>query len=142
MRVINSFLLASANVPALTGGTYTHSTAAPTDAVSNLTFNNNGSLSHNISGATSGQWLTEIDAGQAALYELQVEITAGTAYDAAGTTPAGSGIWRDLSLGWTYGNTYTLNSGAKSTTATFTIRRKYYHATMASASIVIDADVS
>lgn len=140
MRIKSSS--SGSNVPALSAGTFTDSTAAPTDAISNLTFNSNGSLSHNIGGAVSGQWLTSIDSIQAALYELEVVITSGTAYNAAGTTAAGVGTWRDLSSSWTYGNTFTGSSGFKSTTSTFTIRRKSDLVTMATASITIDADVS
>lgn len=137
--VINSFL--ASNVPALSAASYPDTQVGPTDALSNLTFNNNGSLSHNILGAVANQWLRSIDAVQAALYELEVVITSGTAFNAAGTTAAGSGTWRDLASNWTYGNTFTGPIGSKSTTATFTIRRKSDLATMATASLVISAEV-
>jgi hypothetical protein len=138
--VINSFL--ASNVPALSATTYTDSQLGPTDALSELTFNNNGALSHNILGTIAGQWLRSVDAVQAALYELEVVITSGSAFNAAGTTAAGSGTWRDLASSWTYGNTFTGPSGTKSTTATFTIRRKSDLVTMASASIAITAEVT
>lgn len=129
-------------VPALSAATYTDTQVGPTDALSELTFNNGGTLSHNILGTIAGQWLTTADAVQAALYELEVVITVGTAFNAAGTTAAGAGIWRDLASNWTYGNTFTAPVGSKSTTATFTIRRKSDSVTMASASIAISAEVT
>ena len=138
--VINSFL--SSNVPALSAATYDDTQIGPTDALSNLTFGNTGSLSHNILGAVANQWLTSIDAVQAALYELEVVITIGTAFNAAGTTAAGSGTWRDLASSWTYGNAFTGPLGNKYTTATFTIRRKSDLVTMATASIDIVAEVT
>lgn len=139
--VINSFL-ASTPIPALSAATYADEQVGPTDALSNLTFNNTGSLSHNIVGVIAGQWLTSLNGTEAAKYELEVVITSGIAFNAPGTTAAGSGTWRDLASNWTYGNTFTGASGLKSTTATFTIRRKSDLVTMASASISIDAEVA
>lgn len=129
------------NVPTLSAATYTDTQGTPTDSLSNLTFNNTGSLSHNIIGTIAGEWLRVNDAVQAALYELEVVITSGTAFNAVGTTAAGSGTWRDLASSWTYGNSFTGPLGTKGTTATFTIRRKSDLVTMASASISIVAEV-
>lgn len=141
MIFVNPFILGGI-VPALSAASYDDTQVGPTDALSNLTFNNTGSLSHNILGAIASQWLTGIDAVQAALYELEVVITSGSAFNAPGTTAAGSGTWRDLASSWTYGNTFTGPAGAKSTTATFTIRRKSDLVTMATASLVISAEVT
>lgn len=142
MNPIKILRMGGRNVPTLSAATYDDTQVGPTDALSNLTFNNTGSLSHNILGTIAGQWLTTADAVQAALYELEVVITSGTAFNAAGTTAAGSGTWRDLASNWTYGNTFTGPLGTKSTTATFTIRRKSDLVTMATASLVISAEVT
>lgn len=139
--VVNSFI-SYGITPALSAATYEDIQIAPTDATCNLTFNLTGSLSSNVGGAVTGQWLTTPNTVQAALYELEVVITAGTAFNAAGTTAAGAGTWRDLASNWTYGNTFTANLGFKSTTATFTIRRKSDLVTMTSASIEIKATVN
>lgn len=141
---INSFILGSI-VPFLVGTTYLDEVVDPADASAKLQFVNDGTLvftpSSGIPATQAGQWLTGISSTEAALYELEVVITSGSAYDAVGTTAAGAGTWRDLASNWMYGNIRT-TIGSKSTTATFTIRRKSDTVTMATASIVITALVT
>lgn len=134
-------------IPALSAASYSDIQTSPTDSVCSITFANTGQLSQFTTGGGSAnvlaQWLTSLDAVAAALYELEAVITVGTAFNAAGTTAAGSGTWRDLASNWTYGNTVTDNVNlAKETTSTFTIRRKSDLVTMASASITITAEVT
>jgi len=133
-------------VPSLSANSYTDSMPNPGPAEASITFNNDGTLTFfsNSGGSVpvAGQWLDGVSTVEAALYELQVVITSGTAYNRAGTTAAGSGTWRDLAAGpWMYGNLRS-SLGGKTTTATFTIRRKSDAATMVNPSIVIFAVVS
>lgn len=127
-------------VPNLVATEYYDSVLFPSVAVSVLTFINTGSLTHNIIGDALGEWLSELSSAQAALYELEVVITAGSAFNSSGSTAAGSGVWRDLANSWQYGNERS-TVGIKSTTATFRIRRKSDLTIMATASITIVAEV-
>jgi hypothetical protein len=135
----------SSIVPSLVSATYADETFDPLDAECRLTFVNDGSLVvHRSLGGNDvqvGQWLSAIDATQAALYEIECVITAGAAFNAAGTNASGAGVWRDGAVGANYGNIRTSN-GSKSTTAIFKVRRKSDAAIMQTASITIDAIVT
>jgi hypothetical protein len=138
-------LATSSIVPNLVANTYIDDVFDPLDAECRLSFVNDGSLVFYASllGSSTeiGQWLSGISSAQAALYELECVITAGSAFNGVGTTAAGAGIWRDLASTVTYANVRT-TTGTKTTTATFRIRRKSDLAIMQTASIIITAGVS
>jgi hypothetical protein len=147
MSMIQSLIknAASSIVPNLVANTYIDDVFDPLDAECRLSFVNDGSLVFYASllGSSTqiGQWLSSLSGAQAALYELECVITAGAAFNGAGTTAAGAGIWRDLANTVSYANVRT-TTGTKTTTATFRVRRKSDLAIMATASIIITASVS
>lgn len=131
-------------VPYLLNASYEDFVSSIGPCNSSITFGNNGSLTWvgTSAGTQSqlGQFLTSLDSVQAALYELQCVIISGPAFNQSGTTAAGAGIWRDLSSPRLYGHTQNL-IGARSTTATYTIRRKSDLAVIVAADITISAEV-